>query len=76
MNVELHCPVQRSSIDIVRTSDAVASSFPGSKYYHRFEAYDFEAMNPNLPDAELQEIMFKLLESTFKGAVYTAWIFI
>ena len=53
-------------IDIVRTSDAVASSFPGPNYYHRFETYDFEAMYPNLPDAELKEIMFKLLESTFK----------
>ena len=53
-------------IDIVRTFDAVASSFPGPKYYHRFETYDFEAMYPNLPDAELQEIMLKLLESTFK----------
>ena len=53
-------------IDIVRTSDAVASSFPGPKYYHRFETYDLEAMYPNLPDAELQEIMLKLLESTFK----------
>ena len=52
-------------IDIVRTSDdAVASSFPCPKYYHRwFETYDFEAMYPNLPDAELQEIMLKLLES-------------
>ena len=27
-------------IDIVRTSDAVATSFPGPKYYHRFETYD------------------------------------
>ena len=53
-------------IDIVRTSDAVASSFPGPKYYHRFEAYDFEDMYPNLPDAELQDIMLKLLDSTFK----------
>ena len=53
-------------IDIVRTSDAVASSCPGTKYYHRFETYDFEALHPNLPDAELQEIMLKLLESTFK----------
>ena len=53
-------------IDIVRTSDAVASSLPGPKYYHRFKTYDFEAMYPNLPDAELQEIMLKLLESTFK----------
>ena len=55
-------------IDIVRTSDAVASSFLGPKYYHhRFETYDLEAMYPNLPDAELQEIMLKLLESnTFK----------
>ena len=34
--------------------------------YHRFETYDFEAMYPNLPDAELQEIALKLLESTFK----------
>ena len=40
-------------INIVRTSDSLASSFPGPKYYHRFETYDFEAMYPNLPDAEL-----------------------
>ena len=53
-------------IDIVRTADPVASSSPGPKYYHRFVTYDFEAMYPNLPDAELQEIMVKLLESTFK----------
>ena len=53
-------------IDIVLTSDAAASSFPGPKYYHRFETYDFESMYPNLSDANLQEIMFKLLESTFK----------
>ena len=53
-------------IDIVHASDAVARSFPSPKYYHWFETYDFEAMHPNLPDAELQEIMLKLLESTFK----------
>ena len=57
-------------IDIVRTADdddPVASSSPGPKYcYHRFVTYDFEAMYPNLPDAEVQEIMLKLLESTFK----------
>ena len=34
--------------------------------HHRFETYDFETMYPNLPDAELQGIMLKLLESTFK----------
>ena len=53
-------------IDIVRTSDAVANSFPGPKYYHRFETYDFETMYPNWPDAEVQEMMLKFLESTFK----------
>ena len=53
-------------IDIVRNSDAAANSLLGTKYYHRFETYDFEAMYPNLPDANLQETMFKLLESTFK----------
>ena len=55
-------------IDIVRTSDAVASSYPGTKYYHRFETYDFKAMYPNLPDGELQEIMLRLLYNrvTFK----------
>ena len=31
-------------IDIVLTSDAAANSFPGPKYYHRFETYDFESM--------------------------------
>ncbi|CAN0173407.1 unnamed protein product, partial [Ascophyllum nodosum] len=53
-------------IDIVRNSDAAANSRLGTKYHHRFETYDFEAMYPNLPDANLQETMFKLLESTFK----------
>ena len=45
MNVGLHHPVQRSLI--LTYSDAVASSFPGPKYYHRFEMYDFEAMYPS-----------------------------
>ena len=53
-------------IDIVRTSDAVARFFPGPNHYHRFKTYDFEAMYPNLPDAELHEVMLKLLEYIFK----------
>ena len=53
-------------IDIVRNSDAMASSFPGPKHYHRFETYGFEAMYPNLPDTKLQGVMLKSLESTFK----------
>ena len=44
----------------------MARSFPGPKHYHRFETYDFEAMYSNMPDAELQEIMLKFLESTFE----------
>ena len=48
-------------IDIERTSDAEARSFPGPAHYHRFETYDFEAMYPNLPDTELQEVILKLL---------------
>ena len=53
-------------IDILRTVDAEARSLPGPTHYHRFETYDFEVMNPNLPDAALQEVMLKLLESTSK----------
>ena len=53
-------------IDIVRIFDAVARSLPGPKHYHRFETYDFVAMYPDSPDAELQEVMLKLLESILK----------
>ena len=53
-------------IDILRTSDAEARSLPGPTHYHRFETYDFEAMYLNLPDAALQEVMLKLLKSTFR----------
>ena len=49
-------------IDILRTSNAEARSLPGPTHYHRFETYDFD----NLPDAALQEVMLKLLESTFR----------
>ena len=44
----------------------MARTLPGPKHYHRFETYDFVAMYPNMPDAELQEVMLKLVESTFK----------
>ena len=54
------------SIDILRTSDAEARSLPGLTPYHKFETHDFEGMYPNLLDAALQEIMLKLLESTFE----------
>ena len=47
--------------DTLRTSDAKTRSFPGPTHYHRFKTYDFEAMYPNLPDSELQEVMLELV---------------
>ena len=48
-------------IDILRAVDIDARSYPGPVCPHKFEAYDFVAMYPNLPDATLQDVMRKLL---------------
>ena len=65
MNVGLHHCVQRSLILYVFLMPW-PDRLPGPKHYYRFETYDFVALYSNSPDAELQDVMLKLLESTLK----------